>query len=51
MGCLLSLWKAHALGWTGATEPAFWMHQLAVTTAPRLDPTVFRQHVKQLLAQ
>ncbi|HZY95758.1 MAG TPA: hypothetical protein VFE35_01515 [Candidatus Cybelea sp.] len=39
--------------WVGSMppKPAFWMHQLAVTNAPRLDPTVFRQHVEQLLAQ
>jgi hypothetical protein len=37
--------------WTASTppKPVFWMHQLAVTIAPRLDPTVFRQHVDQLL--
>ena len=32
-------------------KPVFWMHQLAVTTAPRLDPTVLRQHVEQLLTE
>lgn len=39
--------------WDGSAppKPAFWMHQLAVASAPRLDPTVFRQHVEQLLAQ
>jgi hypothetical protein len=39
--------------WDGPAppKPAFWMHQLAVTSAPRLDPIIFRHHVEQLLAQ
>jgi hypothetical protein len=39
--------------WTGLAppQPAFWMHQLLVANAPRLDPGVFRQHVEQLLAR
>lgn len=27
----------------------FWMHQLGVQHAPRLDPAVWREHVEQLL--
>ena len=30
--------------------PAFWMHQLGVTHAPKLDPQAFRSGVKRLLA-
>jgi hypothetical protein len=39
--------------WDGAEppRPPFWMHQLAITNAPRLDPTIFRQHVEQMLAK
>jgi hypothetical protein len=39
--------------WTGSAPPppAFWMHQLLITNAPRLGPTIFRQHVEQMLAQ
>ena len=29
--------------------PNFWMHQLAVTHAPRLDPNEFRRRVRRLL--
>jgi hypothetical protein len=29
--------------------PIFWMHQLAVTHAPRLDPNEFRRRVRRLL--
>jgi hypothetical protein len=38
--------------WSGATppKPAYWMHQLGgVTSGPRLDPDVLRDHVGQLL--
>lgn len=37
--------------WHGADPPApaFWMHQLAITNAPRLDANVFAQHAKQML--
>jgi hypothetical protein len=39
--------------WNGPAppKPAFWMHQLAAASAPRLDPTIFRQHVEQMLAR
>jgi hypothetical protein len=30
-------------------KPTFWMHQLSVTTAPRLDIDVFADHARQLL--
>ena len=30
-------------------QPRFWMHQLALTHAPRLDPAEFRRQVEQLL--
>ena len=30
-------------------DPDFWMHQLAVAHAPRLDPDEFRQQVERLL--
>ena len=38
--------------WTGnlPPHPTFWMHQLGVTNAPRLDPDVFAAHVNDLLA-
>ncbi len=44
---------ARGARWDGSLPPRpdFWMHQLAVTTAPRLDPDVFRRRVEQLLAR
>lgn len=37
--------------WNGAAppKPAFWMHQLPITTAPHLDPAVFAYHARLLL--
>lgn len=40
--------------WAGATppKPDYWMHQLGgVTSGPRLDPEVLRDHVEQLLRE
>jgi hypothetical protein len=48
----------HGLAWdvylaygprTGLGEPDFWMHQLAVTHVPRLDPHEFRRQIERLL--
>lgn len=38
--------------WSGRTppRPAFWMHQLNITNAPRLDPALFDEHVHAMLA-
>lgn len=50
---------AHGLAWdvylaygrsdVDLRQPRFWMHQLAVKHAPRLDPDEFRRQVERLL--
>lgn len=39
--------------WNGRQppRPLFWMHQLAITNAPHLDPAVFAQRAVSLLSQ
>ncbi len=32
-------------------RPTYWMHQLGVSNAPRLDATVFAEHVRDLTPQ
>ena len=47
-----SAWDVYLLfgrGQTELTRPAFWMHQLGVTHAPRLDAVEFRKQVEALL--
>ncbi len=43
---------APGIVWSGAEppQPSFWMHQLAITNAPRLDATVFADHARAMLA-
>ncbi len=45
-------WDVYLVYGRGATEverPTFWMHQLGVTHAPRLDVDKFRRRVEALL--
>jgi hypothetical protein len=39
--------------WSGAEppRPSFWMHQLAISNAPRLDATIFANQARQMLAK
>ncbi len=48
-GLAWDVYLAYERGGSDPFKPAFWMHQLAVTHAPRLDTTAFRQRVERLL--
>ena len=48
-GFAWDVYMAYPRGAVDLTRPAFWMHQLTVTHAPRLDAEVFRQRVEELL--
>lgn len=48
-GLAWDVYLAYGRGKTMAEPPDFWMHQLAVTHAPRLDPDEFRRRVEHLL--
>ncbi len=48
-GLAWDVYLAYARGDQDLLQPRFWMHQLAVTHAPRLDPDEFRRRVKRLL--
>lgn len=39
--------------WSGAEppKPSFWMHQLAISNAPRLDAAVFADEARRMLAK
>ena len=49
-GLAWDVYLAYARGNADLTRPDFWMHQLAVTHAPRLDAELFRERVEELLA-
>jgi hypothetical protein len=44
---------APGIRWTAELppQPTYWMHQLGVTNAPRLDGKVFAEHVRALTTQ
>ncbi len=48
-GFAWDVYLAYPRGAVDLTRPAFWMHQLAVTHAPRLDSAEWRQEVETLL--
>ena len=48
-GLAWDVYLAYERGNGDLTRPAFWMHQLAVKHAPRLDAAAFRQRVEKLL--
>jgi hypothetical protein len=48
-GLAWDVYLAYPRGAVDLTRPAFWMHQLAVTHAPRLDSAEWRQEVETLL--
>lgn len=48
-GFAWDVYLAYGSGRTLDDAPDFWMHQLAVTHAPRLDPHEFRRQVERLL--
>lgn len=48
-GLAWDVYLAYERGESDLFKPAFWMHQLGVTHAPRLDTAAFRQRVEGLL--
>ena len=48
-GLAWDVYLAYERGASGLFRPSFWMHQLGVTHAPRLEAAVFRQRVEGLL--
>ena len=48
-GLAWDVYLAYERGASDLFRPSFWMHQLAVTHAPRLDAAAFRQRVQGLL--
>ncbi len=48
-GLAWDVYLAYERGTAGLTGPKFWMHQLGVTHAPRLDAAAFRERVACLL--
>ncbi len=48
-GLAWDVYLAYERGESDIFRPSFWMHQLGVTHAPRLDTAVFRQRVEGLL--
>ena len=48
-GFAWDVYMVYPRGAVDLTRPAFWMHQLAVTHAPRLDPEAFIRSVSALL--
>jgi hypothetical protein len=49
LGLAWDVYLAYGRGKNLGDEPDFWMHQLAVKHAPRLDPDAFRRRVERLL--
>ena len=49
IGLAWDIYMAHAHGPKDIERPDFWMHQLAVTHAPRLDHDEWRKRVQALL--
>jgi len=50
IGAAWDVYLAYAAGDTDIRTPRLWMHQLAVTHAPRLDAGVFIETIRGLLA-
>ena len=50
-GAAWDVYLAYGRGDTDLLAPRFWMHQLAVTHAPRLDVDVWRQRNEALLSE
>src|SRR5574341_2593497 len=48
-GLAWDVYLAYGSGRAWGDPPDFWMHQLAVTHAPLLDPNEFRRQVERLL--
>jgi hypothetical protein len=48
-GLAWDVYLAYERGASDLFRPTFWMHQLGVTHAPRLDTAAFRQRVEGLL--
>ena len=48
-GLAWDVYLAYERGESDLFRPSFWMHQLGVTHAPRLDAAAFRQQVEGLL--
>jgi hypothetical protein len=48
-GLAWDVYLAYERGASDLFRPTFWMHQLGVTHAPRLDAAAFRQQVEGLL--
>ncbi len=48
-GLAWDVYLAYERGESDLFRPTFWMHQLGVTHAPRLDTAAFRQRVEGLL--
>lgn len=48
-GIAWDVYLAYARGAANLARPSFWMHQLGVTHAPRLDAAEFRRQVEALL--
>ena len=48
-GLAWDVYLAYERGASDLFRPSFWMHQLGVTHAPRLDAAAFRQRVQGLL--
>lgn len=48
-GLAWDVYLAYGPGRSLDTPPTFWMHQLAVTHAPRLEPAEFRCRLQRLL--
>ncbi len=49
LGLAWDVYLAYGRGGVDLRQPRFWMHQLAVKHAPRLDPDEFRRQVERLL--
>ncbi len=50
-GLAWDVYLAYEKGAADLFSPKFWMHQLGVTHAPRLDAAAFREHVARLLQE
>jgi len=49
LGLAWDVYLAYGRGDVDLRQPRYWMHQLAVTHAPRLDPDEFHRRVERLL--
>ena len=50
-GAAWDVYLAYGRGDTDLIAPRFWMHQLAVTRAPRLDVDIWRRQIEELLTE